>query len=330
MTHVEDELSSQPECWSRAAKDAADHTRALPAAGERVAIVGCGTSWFMAQSAAALRERSGRGETDAFAASEFPYGRSYDRVVALTRSGTTTEVLELLGRLRGRTRTTAITADPGTPVMDRADEVVVLAYADEQSVVQTRFATTALTLLRAHLGRHSDAVVADARTALETPLPAGLADCTQFTFLGRGWTVGLANEAGLKMREAARAWTEAYPAMEYRHGPVSITTHGTATWMLGEAPEGLARQVRDTGGLWVAGELDPLAELVRVQRLAVAVATARGLDPDRPRHLTRSVILTPGADPGRDGNPSANSGPNPGPSPSANPGGRPGPAPRSR
>ncbi|MFF3510849.1 SIS domain-containing protein [Streptomyces sp. NPDC002573] len=326
MTHVEDELSSQPECWSRAAKDAADHTRALPAVGERVAIVGCGTSWFMAQSAAALRERSGQGETDAFAASEFPYGRPYDRVVALTRSGTTTEVLELLGRLRGRTRTTAITADPGTPVMDRADEVVVLDYADEQSVVQTRFATTALTVLRAHLGRHSDAVVADARTALETPLPAGLADCTQFTFLGRGWTVGLANEAGLKMREAARAWTEAYPAMEYRHGPVSITTHGTATWMLGEAPEGLARQVRDTGGLWVAGELDPLAELVRVQRLAVAVATARGLDPDRPRHLTRSVILTPGADPGRDGNPSAN----PGPNPSANPGGRPGPAPRSR
>ncbi|CAM5647385.1 hypothetical protein SALBM311S_07571 [Streptomyces alboniger] len=41
----------------------------------------------------------------------------------------------------------------------------------------------------------------------------------------------------------------------------------------------------------MAGGLDPLAELVRVQRLAVAVAAARGLDPDRPRHLSRSVIL---------------------------------------
>jgi fructoselysine-6-P-deglycase FrlB-like protein len=295
MTHVENELTSQPECWARAAEQAPGHGAALPAPGERVAIVGCGTSLFMAQAAAALRERSGQGETDAFAASEFPYGRAYDRVVALTRSGTTTEVLELLGRLKGATRTTAVTADPGTPVMEAADDVVVLAFADERSVVQTRFATTALTLLRAHLGLHTDAVVADAATALDTPLPEGLVACTQFTFLGRGWTVGLASEAGLKMREASLAWTEAYPAMEYRHGPISVSTHGTATWMLGEAPEGLAEQVRATGALWVAGRLDPLAELVRAQRLAVAVAAARGLDPDRPRHLTRSVILQPDA-----------------------------------
>ncbi|MEU9588845.1 SIS domain-containing protein [Streptomyces sp. NPDC048193] len=293
MTYVEDELNSQPECWTRAAAEAAGHAAALPATGERVAVVGCGTSYFMAQSAAALREEAGLGETDAFAASEFPSGRAYDRVVALTRSGTTTEVLDLLGALKGRTRTVALTADPDTPVMAAADDVVVLAYADERSVVQTRFATTALTLLRAHLGLHTEAAVADARTALAAGLPEGLVDCTQFTFLGRGWTVGLANEAGLKMREASLSWTEAYPAMEYRHGPISISTSGTATWMFGEAPDGLAEQVRDTGALWVAAGLDPLAELVRAQRLAVAVAASRGLDPDRPRHLTRSVILAP-------------------------------------
>ncbi|MFC9062653.1 SIS domain-containing protein [Streptomyces sp. NPDC057074] len=293
MTYVEDELNSQPECWTRAAAEAAGHSAALPAAGERVAVVGCGTSYFMAQSVAALREGAGQGETDAFAASEFPRGRAYDRVVALTRSGTTTEVLELLAELKGGARTVAITADPDTPVMAAADDVVVLDFADERSVVQTRFATTALTLLRAHLGLHTDAVVADARTALAAALPEGLVERTQFTFLGRDWTVGLANEAGLKMREASLSWTEAYPAMEYRHGPISISTAGTATWMFGEAPEGLADQVRDTGAMWVPGELDPLAELVRAQRLAVAVAAARGLDPDRPRHLTRSVILAP-------------------------------------
>jgi fructoselysine-6-P-deglycase FrlB-like protein len=293
MTYVEDELKSQPECWTRAASQAPGHRDVLPAPGERVAIVGCGTSYFMAQAVAALREGAGQGETDAFAASEFPQGRPYDRVLALTRSGTTTEVLELLGQLKGRTRTTAITADPHTPVMTAADEIVVLDFADERSVVQTRFATTAVTLLRAHLGLHTDTAVADARTALTAQLPQQLVVCTQFTFLGRGWTVGLANEAGLKMREASLSWTEAYPAMEYRHGPISITTHGTATWMLGEAPEGLAQQVRATGGLWIDGGLDPLAELVRAQRLAVAVAAYRDLDPDRPRHLTRSVILAP-------------------------------------
>ncbi|MFF9038672.1 SIS domain-containing protein [Streptomyces sp. NPDC014892] len=291
MTHVEDELNSQPECWARVAAALPEHAGVLPTPGERVALVGCGTSYFMAQAAAGLRERAGQGETDAFAASEFPYGRAYDRVVALTRSGTTTEVLDLLGALRGRTRTTAITADPATPVMTAADDLVVLDFADEKSVVQTRFATTALTLLRAHLGLHTEAVVTDARAALEAPLPEGLVGSAQFTFLGRGWTVGLAHEAALKMREAALAWSEAYPAMEYRHGPISVTTRDTATWMLGEAPEGLAEQVRATGATWVDGGLDPLAELVRAQRLAVAVAAARGLDPDSPRHLTRSVIL---------------------------------------
>ncbi|MET8828933.1 sugar isomerase [Streptomyces sp. NPDC004610] len=294
MSHVEDELSSQPECWQRAAEEAPRHRDALPAPGERVAVVGCGTSYFMAQAVAALREAAGAGETDAFAASEFPAARPYDRVLALTRSGTTTEVLDLLAALRGRTRTTAVTADPATPVMTAADDIVVLDFADERSVVQTRFATTALTLLRAHLGAHPATAVADCRTALAEDLPEGLTGCRQFTFLGRGWTVGLANEAALKMREASLSWTEAYPAMEYRHGPISITTEGGATWMFGPAPDGLADQVRATGGRWVPGDrLDPLAELVRAQRLAVAVAAARGLDPDSPRHLTRSVILTP-------------------------------------
>ena len=76
MTHVEDELTSQPECWTRAAAEAAGHAAVLPAPGERVAVVGCGTSYFMAQAVAALREGAGQGETDAFAASEFPHGRA--------------------------------------------------------------------------------------------------------------------------------------------------------------------------------------------------------------------------------------------------------------
>ncbi|MBT2385473.1 SIS domain-containing protein [Streptomyces sp. ISL-11] len=290
------EITTQPDCWRRAAEAAAaaGSGAGLPRPGERVAVTGCGTSWFMAQAYAALREASGQGVTDAFAASEFPLGRAYDRVVAITRSGTTTEVLDLLGALRGRTETLALTADPATPVMDAAIATAVLDWADEESVVQTRFATTALAFLRAGLDGPDPVLRAaeDAESALAAPLPEVALGAEQWTFLGTGWTYGLAQEAALKMREAAGAWTEAYPAMEYRHGPISITGPGRVTWILGPVPAGLTAEVAGAGGTAVADSgLDPLADLVRVHRLAVAVAESRGLNPDTPRGLTRSVIL---------------------------------------
>ncbi|RBQ16473.1 sugar isomerase [Spongiactinospora rosea] len=296
-THTEAEIASQPECWRRAvAMVSAEAPRsALPAPGERVAVVGCGTSWYIAQAYAALRERAGHGETDAFAASEAPTGRRYDRVLALTRSGTTTEVLALLRAVRadGGPPTTVITADPASPVMELADRTVVLDFADESSVVQTRFATAQLALLRAHLGEDLSTAINDAEHALRGPLPDAAVRAEQVTFLGRGWTYALALEAALKMREASRSWTEAYPAMEYRHGPISIAGPGRVTWMLGEAPDGLATEVERAGGAFLTSTADPLAELVRVHRVAVARAHARGLDPDHPLHLTRSVILSP-------------------------------------
>ncbi|MFB6839873.1 SIS domain-containing protein [Streptomyces sp. NPDC056361] len=303
------EIATQPDCWRKAAASAADHCDALPKHGERVAVVGCGTSYYMALAYAELREQAGHGETDAFAASLFPADRHYDRVVALTRSGTTTEVVTLLTRIRGRARVTALTADGTTPVADVSDSVIVLDYADEESVVQTRFATTALALLRAHLehlgplpeGVRTIAQAADdVERAIAAPLPGDMLAAEQITFLGVGWAYGLALEAGLKLREAAGAWTEAYPAMEYRHGPISITAPGRGAWVFGPAPHGLGDDVARTGGAYVAesggapGDLDPLADLVRAQRLAVHMAGARGLDPDRPRALTRSVVL-PGA-----------------------------------
>src|SRR5690348_16449314 len=213
MTHVKAEIASQPECWGLAAKLA--DSPGLPARGERVAVVGCGTSWFMSMAYASLRERSGQGETDAFQASEFPHDRRYDRVLAITRSGTTTEIVDLLDALDGRAPTTVVTADGGQPAAALATDAIVLDFADERAVVQTRFATSALALLRAHLGEDLEPVCADAEVAVRLPLPVHPALAEQITFLGRGWTIGLAHEAALKCREAAAYWAEAYPAMDY-------------------------------------------------------------------------------------------------------------------
>jgi fructoselysine-6-P-deglycase FrlB-like protein len=288
MSITADEVASQPQLWRQAADLAPD---ALPAHGLDVCVIGCGTSLYMAQAWAALRESCGHGRTDAFAASELPAGRAYDVVVALSRSGTTTEVAHALGRTDGA-RTVAITAVPDTPVADAADEVVVLDFADERSVVQTRFATTALTLLRAHEGIEVEPSAADAERALGLPLPVEPGAADRWAFLGRGWTVGLANEAALKLREAAQAWTEAYPVFEYRHGPISIAGPGAAVWFMGAPADGVRDSVLAAGGIAVAPELDPLASLVLAQRTAVALAEAAGLDPDNPRNLTRSVVLT--------------------------------------
>jgi CRISPR-associated protein Cas5a/b/c len=288
---VQTEILSQPGCWRRAVEVAARSRGLLPRDGERVAVVGCGTSWFMAQAYASLRESTGQGETDAFAASELPRGRHYDRLLAITRSGTTTEVLSLLGQVRGRQPTLAVTGDPASAVLGAADQTIVLDFADERSVVQTRFATSTLALLRASLGQDLEPVIAEAEQAVAAELPAGLLERTQFTFLGSGWTIGLANEAALKLREACLAWAESYPVMEYRHGPISITDARSAVWFLAPPPASLPEEVAATHALVLTPTGDPMAELVRVQRLSVALAAAKGLDPDRPRHLSRSVIL---------------------------------------
>lgn len=292
MSITSDEISTQPELWRRAVSLADSAAEQLPAAGERVAVVGCGTSLFIAQSYAALREGAGLGETDAFAASELPEGRSYDVLVAITRSGTTSEVTRVLERSAAK-RTVALTAVVDTPVGAAAGAAIDLAFADEASVVQTRFATTALALLRAQIER--DAVLAaadDAQRALAQPLPLDPGAVEQWSFLGLGWTVGLAHEAALKLREAAQAWAESYNAFEYRHGPISIAAPGRVVWSMSALDAAIAEQIGSTGATLVVPELDPMASLVLAQRAMLGIAEARGLNPDTPRNLTRSVVLS--------------------------------------
>ena len=295
MSEIAREIASQPSCWRQASAVASAAAATLPQHGERVAVVGCGTSWFVAQAFASLRESGGAGETDAFTASEMPAGRTYDTVLAISRSGTTTEVERLLARVGGGTRTLAICGVDGTPIPEAATDRLILSFADERSVVQTRFATSTLALLRAHLGEDVEAMAADGERVLASDLPFDPGAFDHFVFLGRGATVGLANEAALKFREAAGAWSESYPAMEYRHGPISVARPGSAIWPIGDVEADLLDDAGSTGATVVGSGMDgvdPMAELIAIQRAAVALATQRGLDPDHPRHLTRSVVLS--------------------------------------
>ena len=291
MSYLVEEITSQPECWAKAIEMAASAGPALPARDERVAVIGCGSSLNVARCYAALREAAGHGETDAFPASEVPATRRYDRMVYVSRTGTTTEVLDALRQAPERARTTAVVADPGSPLVREAGRVVLLDFADERSVVSSRFITSSIVLLRAHLGADVRALPEAAARELARPLPPGLAERTEFTFLGRGWAAAVADEAALKLREASHTWAESYPALEYRHGPISVSDENTVVWALGDVPPGLLEDARRTGALVIASDADPLAELIGAQRLAAVLAERKGIDPDQPRALSRSVIL---------------------------------------
>src|SRR5688500_3467981 len=124
---VEREIESQPEMWRRAASLAEEALDVLPRAGSRFALIGCGTSYFVAHAIACLRQSRDLGETDAFVASEFPADRRYGAVAAITRSGTTTEVIHALASVLPDTRRIALCATPDAPVAEEADDTLTMA-----------------------------------------------------------------------------------------------------------------------------------------------------------------------------------------------------------
>lgn len=293
MSYLTDEIASQPECWSAAIDLVASPATAgtLPVPGERVAVVGCGSSLNVARAYAMLRETAGHGPTDAYPASEVLTSRHYDHMLFISRTGTTSEVLSALRQAPSGIITTSLTADRSASLALETSNLVLLDFANERSVVSSRFITSAIVLLRAHLGQDVSFLPAAATAELARPEPAGLAGHEEYTFLGSGWASFVADEAALKLREASQTWAESYPAMEYRHGPISVSDENTVVWAIGEIPASLAADAARTGATVVAPGGDPLIGLIGAQRLAASLAARKGIDPDHPRALSRSVIL---------------------------------------
>lgn len=187
MSTTAAEIDSQPAIWREALSRSADRARELFAQpGQRMLVLGCGTSAFVAESFAWLRESAGLGHTDANYASEPRPWRDYDVVVVLSRSGTTTEVLEALRALPAGVRTVAVTGVADSPVAELVDDTLVLDYADEESVVQTRFPTTVLLLARAAFGAEVAALADEVEDRLASPFAVEVADYDHFVYLGSG------------------------------------------------------------------------------------------------------------------------------------------------
>jgi glucosamine--fructose-6-phosphate aminotransferase (isomerizing) len=129
--------------------------------------------------------------------------------------------------------------------------------------------------------------------------------------LGRGLTLGIAQEAALKLKETCGLHAEAYSAAEVKHGPMAIVRPGFPVLMFepndeaGEAFEALAGELRSNGAILIraggakAGALAlpivqglhpalaPIAAISSFYKLAAMLSVARGFDPDRPPHLRK-------------------------------------------
>jgi fructoselysine-6-P-deglycase FrlB-like protein len=282
------EIASQPEVWARVLSEPAAVLGLLPGPGQAVAAVGCGTSYYIGAAYARQRDRQGAA-TRAAIASEFGGPARGETLLLISRSGTTGDVLRIAERYRDEVRVVGVLGTPDSPLAPACHDVVMLDYADETSLVQTRFATSALTLLRRSLGEDLSALPGAARAALAVPVDGYAASFRHFVFLGSGAAMSLAAEAALKCIEASGAWAEAYATGEYLHGPVSAAGAGSLVWGLSPVPDQVARVVASTGATLRQPASDPQVELVICQRLALALALVAGRDPDHPPYLNRSV-----------------------------------------
>jgi len=142
-----------------------------------------------------------------------------------------------------------------------------------------------------------------------------------FIFLGRGISSVTAMEGRLKLLEITYTPALTYPAGESKHGPISIVEKGTPcifvcprgdthAEIIGSIMEMKARGARiisiceegdseiegisdDTIGMprGIPELLSPIPYTVPLQLLAYELAVLRGLDPDMPRNLAKSVTV---------------------------------------
>ncbi|MCA0929072.1 SIS domain-containing protein [Ruegeria profundi] len=237
-------------------------------------------------------------------------GQSPD-IVGMTRS------LKSSGGL-----TVAITNNTTSRLAEVADAVLPLHAGPELSVAATK---TFVTSLVAGLWVLAEVKGDGELIAAIRSLPAHLAQAAQcdwsaaatsitgrslFT-LGRGPSFAMSNEAALKIKETCQIHAESYSAAEVLHGPVSIVEEGfpTIVFAAADAAEQATAEAADAlagkgaavfaatdkvtkaeslpvirTGHWLT---DPIANITSFYSMVEAVALARGIDPDAPRHLRK-------------------------------------------
>jgi len=293
-----------------------------------IVISGAGSSLYIAQvAAAAMREVCGL-PAQAVPLSEVllrPNGvfarsdHANQPVVVVSRSGTTTEALEVIRSVRDHGHhTLAVTCRPGSDLAALADVALAVPAADEEAIVMTRsFAALATLLMRVGtrlgdpaFGRDLDSLPGrwpETAPHVERAFELAAAHPSRVVVLGGGAAFGIANEAVLKLTETSQVGASAFHPLEFRHGPISVCEPGVlVVGILGGSAEAEERRVLEESArlgatTWVLGPDGPGADLGEIARLplvlhalqalALGVAVRRGRDPEAPRHLGQVVVI---------------------------------------
>ena len=218
-------------------------------------FTGCGTSYYLAITAAALfQEITGR-PARAVPASEVYLAPDWsvtprERAVlfAISRSGNTTETLLAMDHFieNRREPVVGLTCCGESALAQKADVRFVLAHAAEKSVVMTRSFTNLLLAIQLLAGalvgdddllREINRLPALGRQRIDSFLDVAARlgrdeSISYYVYLGLGAYYGMACEAALKIKEMTQVSCEAYSTLEYRHGPISVIDHKSGAVLL--------------------------------------------------------------------------------------------------
>jgi glucosamine--fructose-6-phosphate aminotransferase (isomerizing) len=262
-------IEAQPE-WLRAVPV----DRRFPA-GARLLFTGCGTSFHAAQTGG-----------DAVQALELVLRprRDADILVALSHEGATALTVEAVRAWRGPVW--LVTGKPDSPLGELADEVLVATPALEQSWCHTASYTCAVAALDALHG--NDVSWLPEAVAVAEGFEPSRHERFIVAGAGRDWPT--AQEAALKLREGAFVAAEAYETEQLMHGYFAAIDESVRAFVLegeGRAAErahDLAAGLRELGcDVTLVPTRHPVPDIVPFQKLTVALAELRGVDPDRIR-----------------------------------------------
>ena len=141
-----------------------------------------------------------------------------------------------------------------------------------------------------------------------------LANKEHIYLIGRGLQYATALEAALKIKEVSYIHAEAFTGGELKHGPLALIEQNTPVIVFaarenmkkilsntneakarGASIVGVSSESADIFDFWIkvpeCGDLNPVIQIIPMQILAYQLAVLRGLDPDKPRNLAKSVTV---------------------------------------